>query len=775
MPPVPPKPPTADEALYVHYPHVKDALLKGDEAVTNETVLATLYLCDNDSVDNRLIKNITGVCGIRPPCQISSDFKVGPGFLPRTLEKGSHGFEMFLTFNLLVSETHIAGQKRHCTDSSQAIAPSVRLEVHFFKLNEVFPYLQLALEFPFNDRGGKQLHDFEYVTDDTHDCATIRFSFTGATSEGFTLLPIVQHNFGDDEKEAVEILQSMATETTIESKHLAIFLQFQELPPADRVDFQKLIDRLPGGQGLLLPSINKAEWSNYPLHIPDEEYDTVCTPGELMSMDPPNLMVPLACPLTFGSIKHFQADHLNCAIMSHWETEKLLLLFAMGDHKVALYRLNEKPVIAMNFGPYPRNAIVDMKGFRIPNEFQMQITFSIPGVKETFYTAGRDPYLQGLPDHDAYFVINSHSLDYFKGQYSAPEDNPVYRSVQKLVPHPNTFFLTSVASAMISLEKPQNHKFHPIALGNSFDSLSPIDITSGSDISDATKDGAWKWLTTYHDWNEEQRKLIDQLKCAKGGIALATGTAGTGKTTVQMAMAVYFVKMGGRAACFAASNSNVVTQLDALRELTQATLGSKIRIIRIVSASRGIGFKHMTATQALAKRVGHKRGTVSTIRGLAFVLLDRRSGKEGPWAHTVEACMLEEAEKQELSHPFRYRDRSGRIVGSAFDAWKEFRRHLEASLTEQFWENEPMVKQYAESFEACKGHLISLADIVITTNSNAQCADLERYWACVTDIKRLGVFVDEVGKEQEITVWNAILSKGLPRAPDFCLLLGDPQ
>lgn len=643
------------------------------------------------------------------------------------------------------------------------------------------PYLKLALDFPFNDRDGKQLKDFEYRKDDITGHVEITFGSTGASSEGFTLISSVQDKFDTAEEEAVGMLQSLAIGAT-EGKQIRLALQAQEMSPADQVELQKIIDRLPGGRGQLFPSIGKTEWSMYPLYHPYDRSEStndlsmVSSPCELMSMSPPNLMVPLTCPLTFGSIQHFKVDHLTCATMSHWETETLLMKWAMCDHEIALYGVNGMPVIAMKFGPYPRNVIVDAAGIRLPTELQIQIEFSIPGVKWACYTAARDQYFQGgLPEHDAYFVITSHNLDWFQGQHSAPRDKPLYRSVRKVVPHPNNFFLESLANAMFSLEKPGNHKFHHLALGDSFDSLSPVDITLTSEISDATKESAWNWLMTYTNWNREQLELIQQLKRAKGGISLATGTAGAGKTTVQMAMAVYFVKMGGRAACFAASNTNVVTQADTLYELTKAAQGNRIRIVRIVSASRGIGFKYITATQAQAKRVGHYHGTVSTVWGLAFLLKNRRMGKIEPWTHTVEACILEEAEKRVLKLTFQYSDRQNRRFGRTFEAWEEMRDYLEASLTEQFWEVDENVRKYAQVFEACKGHLIGLADIVITTNSNAQCADLKRYWSQATNITRLGVFVDEVGKEQEINIWNALLSKGLPCVPDFVMLLGDPE
>lgn len=652
-------------------------------------------------------------------------------------------------------------------------APSVRLEVHFVDQCEpaAKPYLKLALEFPFSIREGKQLRNFECKTDEVTGHIHVRFSSTGASSEGFALLPTAEGRLGKDEKKAVSMLQSLMANT--EPKQLHLVLQAQEVSAVDRADFRKLVARLPGGQGPLFPSLGQPEWSNYPIH----DRDSLHEPKRLMMLEAPNPMVPLDCPHTFSSPHHFKVDHLGCSVSSQWENETVLQLFAMGRHQVALYGLKGIPVIAMNYGEFPKNAIVEATNMRLPNELEIKLKFNIPGVITAHYTAVRDVCLQGLPDADTYFVITSHKLDWFKGKHPSPSTKPRYRDTYSIVPHPDSFLLKSHFAAMQSLDKSRHHKFHPIALGQCFDSLESVDTTANFDVPDEIRKSAWEWLKSYKPWNKEQLQLIMQLKNSKGGITLATGTAGTGKTTVQMAIAVYIVKMGGRAACFAASNSNVVTQTETLHELTQATLGSGIRVIRIVSTSKGIGFKHISATQALAKKVGHDNDTVSTIFGLVFMRQDQRLNKLGTWKHTLEACMLEEVDKMKIRRQFQYKDEKGHSTGSACNAWKEFRNYLEASLDDKFWEesNEYHVERYAQAFEQCKAHLIGLADIVVTTSGNAQCADLKNHWAGHRNIKGLAVLIDEVGKEQEINVWNAMLSQGLPMVPTFVMLLGDPE
>lgn len=659
----PPQPPTADKTPYTHFAYVKDATTVQGGVVDDRTPLAGVYRFDNSCLDNRFLRNITGICDIKVRCQILTDCPVGSVALPPTLEQGKHGFDTFVTFN------HLVGYLRDCgtyhINEFQLMAPSLRIEIHFFNRHEpgTAPYHKLALELPFNSRSGKQLHDFEYRGGDDAGPAHIRLSSTGATYEGVTLLHRVQERFGQDEKDAVTMLQSLARRSP--KKQLHFVLQCQEMSLTDRADFQKIIARLPGGHAGLFSSIGVPEFSNYPL----DEKGNMLLPKALMTLATPNPMVPLDCPYTFGSFAHLRADQLGFASMSQWENETALRLFAMCPHRVAVYALNGTPIIAMKFGAPPENALTTAGGMRLPNELEIRVTLNIPGVGIKEYTAVRDPYLQGLPPHDAYFMVTSHDLHQFNGRYSIhddykdsedkdkaidgsdqdtdssddsnagrEDDKPQYMPILSLSPHPTNFLLRSLTSAINSLSSPKHDRFLQIALGQEFKSIKQIDVTAGLNVRGPMAQEAIKRLRN-KKWNTEQRQVVDQMTCAKGGISLVTGTAGTGKTTAQMAMAVAFCEMGGRAACFATSNSNVLTQAETVSELAKATKGSVIRVVRIVSTSRGIGFKYLTATQALSIRVGHNRGTVSTIWGLQFVRHDQRVGKmNDDWKYTVEAC-----------------------------------------------------------------------------------------------------------------------------------------
>jgi hypothetical protein len=100
------EPPSEDGALNAHYAHVEDALTVGGDAVTHKTALAALYRFNSLDMDNRLIQNITGICKVKVPCQILSDFPSGARTLPPSSEVSEPGYCLYLTFNHLVSKPH---------------------------------------------------------------------------------------------------------------------------------------------------------------------------------------------------------------------------------------------------------------------------------------------------------------------------------------------------------------------------------------------------------------------------------------------------------------------------------------------------------------------------------------------------------------------------------------------------------------------------------------------------------------------------------------------
>lgn len=247
-------------------------------------------------------------------------------------------------------------------------------------------------------------------------------------------------------------------------------------------------------------------------------------------------------------------------------------------------------------------------------------------------------------------------------------------------------------------------------------------------------------------------------------------------------MALYFVKLGGRAFCTATGNTNADHLANAMVELSTEVHGMKLRVYRIYSTSRSVGLKDLSPAHALHKVVGHVGGKVTNLSGLKFALLEKKLENMEAHDYSLEQGVIQEAEKKELKHMVRpEHDSSGTETGDLVDAWSCLRKYLKADMDGKFdWNNKTEKKKFERCYDACKGQLIALADVIITTNGNARCRELVDYWGEApklfgTKVKALGVFIDEVAKEQEINVWNTITSPALPRIPDLVVLFGDPE
>lgn len=286
-------------------------------------------------------------------------------------------------------------------------------------------------------------------------------------------------------------------------------------------------------------------------------------------------------------------------------------------------------------------------------------------------------------------------------------------------------------------------------------------------------------------WNNEQMQVLNALHSAKGRVIACTGIAGTGKTTLQMVLALLFVKLGGRALCTAPANSNGDHLVKNMTEFAHDIIGLKARIYRLYSASKGIGLREMTKQQASHRRAGHASGNVSGLSEFNFSVWARKNqDKVNAWDCSVENAVLEEVKKGELRWvtTIEYTSHSEEKVYKTLEVWSAFRKHFEQDLQGRFdWRDGDLKKEYEALYEACKGHLTTLADVITTTNGNSRAKELVKFWARASElheeieVNALGLFLDETAKDQEINVWNVITSDGLPKEPDVVVLFGDPK
>lgn len=150
---------------------------------------------------------------------------------------------------------------------------------------------------------------------------------------------------------------------------------------------------------------------------------------------------------------------------------------------------------------------------------------------------------------------------------------------------------------------------------------------------------------------------------------------------------------------------------------------------------------------------------------------------------------LDEAEKGELSFQACLSpDQRGESAGLLEDVWDVLRQCLQADQEGKFkWQDKEAKDKFTRAYEKCKGHLIALTDIIITTNGNAQCRELIDHWGRaeelygklqqhgVQEVKAVGIFIDEVAKEQELSIFNTLCSPAMPREADLVAFFGDPK
>lgn len=295
-----------------------------------------------------------------------------------------------------------------------------------------------------------------------------RVSFLGSASncEGFAELPQYEDRLSDTQKRVIKTLRSLARQT--EPKHLELLLQTQSLSASDLAEFDKLCMRLPGGSGHTFPSIGVADFSNFP-----DVINRIQRPHNLMTLPAHNPMVPLHCGDVFRSPEEWRAQSVLATVMSNWEGYTGLHQWSQADHKATVYRWKDFAVLAMKFGKISNIGNASKESpCRLPNG--LEIRFGLSSHEEEF-TATHEAHLPGPPSHDAYFVITSHDINWFVRRSTindADDEKPLYRYVNDLRPHENSFLIASlVRAATAMIENPQHHIWHPILLCQDFASL----------------------------------------------------------------------------------------------------------------------------------------------------------------------------------------------------------------------------------------------------------------------------------------------------------------
>ncbi|KAK4499400.1 hypothetical protein PRZ48_009914 [Zasmidium cellare] len=748
-PPTPdPKPATPEppvtvslESLTAHHKHLEDALTKGP--VTDKTDLATLHKFDPWEVDDPLY-SVTHVSKPSVRCTIVS--KHGTHF-PPSEASGNRSYDLHFRFNKLM------------------YAPCARLECSLKEHT-------LILEFHFSDCGSKQLFNFNWQ--DTEDGSQlISFEAKGATCEGFNTVVIDDPRFSRDQKSIYKFLKGLVTSTDVEM--LQFRLHVKDLGKRSLKQLRQLRSLLPGGDGPTIPSIGVPEYSCYPSDIRECSV-AVRKPHRLINRPHPPPMVALQAGDTFSSLAEFAVQHTVSVSMQHFEGQTALRSFARANNQVTVYRSGRYAVIAMKFGEIPNTGTYSRPSkIRLPKELEIDIHFDVPGKGVCKFKAHLESQPLDLPDHDALFIIADHRPEWFGEAAHDPTDAEVeYVDVLELEPHYNSFLFESQLEAIEEFLEPSYKDWHTILLNQLHAPIKEVDVTAGLDVAPDKLADALKWLRECQPWNEQQLKLINSIHSTRGRLILGTGMAGSGQGTLNLALAIFCVKLGGSAIITGATNSSADATVHGIEEFEDVLAEQKLRIYRVYTGARKVRLQDMTAQQASLRRAGHQDGNVAGINSLRFEMLQKKQDVQAQHSSLTQG-VLKEADKGELSWPCFLRYRGSRYRQE--DAWDVFRECLEADRDGKFnWKDNGSYGRYKASFEECKRHLLSIADILICTNGNVRCLEIQTFAKerGKNGLTILGVFSEEAGKEVEANLVNLITAH-FPRPPDLYVFHGDER
>ncbi|USW54298.1 Putative P-loop containing nucleoside triphosphate hydrolase, DNA2/NAM7 helicase-like protein [Septoria linicola] len=749
-----------DPPVYEHLQHIFDADTRGP--VTEHTRVTTIYEYNDRRLDNRLLRNLSGLSW--PIIRAQWHIRIGGRWIafPPTLN-GRHGYEIFVRFNRLL------------------FAPAFIVEIPLYD-SDARLLGRLRLEFPFNTRDSKRLTDFTctLATAKTGP-SSIQFEVSGASLEGFTTVASFERHLTSDQLAIIDIAKFHGTAGKPVTMMFA--LQTQELSILDHDALFEIISRLPGGRGQLLPSIGRDEWIGF---LPDDV--NAVAGGTLLTTlhRLPTFGLENVCGFTFTSIEHFDFEQRTAERIANEEGNSAVHVWSQARHLGALYDLDGHAILAIKFG---EPVTSDRAGrarrqFKLPDD--LEIDCKLQGLEETEITACHERDLMGIQHHtkhNAYFKITSEWTQELEKSLQAPDDpSPTYMTFSCLIPHQNRFWISSVHATCDALAR--TSRWHSLMLGQSFDDVEMVDVMAGiKGVPIEQKTNAKKWLISSKPWNPEQSRAIESMHAAPAGMSLVTGPKGVGKSTLLVAIATYFVMLNGRALISATENNHAQelasTLFDVLATVRKPD-GTPVKAYTKQSLARYTRLSETTAAQAAFKKVGHQDGRVGGLDDYKFAMLNEKFRQSSAWKYSLCNAVHQEADKGELHHMAQLHDSKGRPYGEPVEIWHEFRRlRRDDEHGDIDWTDRDAKMEFRHVYNACEGYLIAHADILIITNPNARCKEIERYWYELIDdygveIKALAVLINQAGSAREIEAWNVITAR-LPRRPDLVMMFGDIQ
>ncbi|KAI6910726.1 hypothetical protein KC318_g9291, partial [Hortaea werneckii] len=784
-----------DNAAFGHLKRLKDAVTKGQ--VTNETTLISLYQYDGRGGDDTLLKNLTGIVEPKVRCKIES---IDPAVPCSTLLAGDR--QCKLTCNKLL------------------LAPTVRLEYEILDKASSQPLLTLALEWHFNNYDGNAAKIREFGVYDGGN--VVRVKAGRPTSSGFGQIPRFTGCMSGEQRQAVDVLEQLRGSE--DTRSFTFRLDQSALTMKGKLELNKIYDRLPGGKPkMLLPSIGRREYAAFPVgqhYLPiygshEHEIDA------MIKASPPFPMVPLPVVDEFATLREAAAELSMASTITERERNEALRLWANPEstHQATLYVLDELPLVGIKFGGY--SLLQGTDKFTLPEHLYADITITLPGAGGVEFAAFHYPSALGLPKHDAYFVITSiegsgfrQLCRYYKAELTdLKAGNPAPnhpRSIERqsfavrIEPHYNSFTCHGqLKTLQLLCQNGANQRWHRILLNQQHNAIAEVDMTKDADISEKEEEQAYRQLVGFMPWNAEQMKVIEGIRKAPDGMQIVLGPAGTGKTSLQEALATYFWRLGYHVLALAPANSNA----DHLTRLMLKQAVEGLRCHRLYPSSRDLGLDKMGKGQAKHRRVGHENGNATGSHEFFFLLArleEHKNEKTTARDCGVEQAVYDEALKGELSLM-----KWLRTVGpnedeyiSEVDVWKvvrdgihdlrDIQKHNEevqrfnAKLKPGDRDWKPLKKlspfkkaMMDQAYGWCKAHIISETRFMITTTGNARSAELLNHFGRDMDgrktCKGMIVFVDEACKDHEVNVWAPIVCEAWADKVKGVVLFGDEK
>jgi hypothetical protein len=750
--------------------------------VNGATKLAALYGYEDSDVDNDLVRNLATIDCPRVPCQLeTSDGRRYPP--SHDVALSNYCFQM--SFVKLVRHPDFTSL-HDFANKTQSVAPAVRLACYFGENCESKkPYLTLIVDFHFNEHTE---NGQDSITGYTHRHATISFDAGRATCSGFNWIDSHAQLLDQEDRAVIDVLRSF-TECGLRHQ-VKLHLTGRRIGDSAKEQLNKIRERLPSGSGPLLASIGNKDYASFggdqhTLHT-SEGGGTLSVPSQLMSGVAPHPMVPLSCENTFGSSREAAVQLAYSAQLAEWESSEALRLWSAVKHQARLHLNHEHPLLAVYFCMFDKlggrllGRDRDLQ-FRLPHDLGCKFIITDPNRENVKYVLkgillGSNPGVEG-PDEqppNAVFRITSKS----KGELLERFDSMLGLDFEvKIAPHFSSFTYNQQLLTVKQLQQPRNSRWNDILLNQRHDALQSVDPTAGVSPSDKAK--ADNWLRNWKPWNHEQLTVINGITSAKGGMELVMGPAGTGKSLLQLGIAIYFYMLGYHILALAPANDNANKLAKDLLEIKDE-LPFDLNFNRLFPGSRDIPVDEMSHRQAIFREAGHEGGAALPFRELLNKLEESSKPTEAYREYGIIESMIRIAQDRSMKLNKTLREGSV-MISSTVDAWDLVRQMISEWRDGTIDLNDhKQMEKYRVAYQGCKGQVVGKNRFMITTTGNVRSSEMLNYWfnpehEYKVPRKGVVVLVDEAAKDVELNVWSGIVCEKWAESVKGVWLFGDDK